>query len=56
MYLCSESKGTDQLRSYCAADLLLCFHICKNRFSHEATHSVLKVCDNQSLGIVRFRP
>ena len=29
-YLCSENKGADQLRSYCEADLYLCFRICKN--------------------------
>ena len=28
-YLCSENKGADQLRSYCAADQRLCFRICK---------------------------
>ena len=28
-YPCSENKGTDQLRSYCAADLHLYFRICK---------------------------
>ena len=28
-YLCSENKGAYQLRSYCAADLRLCFRICK---------------------------
>ena len=28
-YLCSENKGADQLRSYCAADLRLCFSKCK---------------------------
>ena len=28
-YLCSENKGADQLRSYCEADLRLCFRICK---------------------------
>ena len=28
-YLYSEHKGADQLRSYCAADLRLCFRICK---------------------------
>ena len=27
--LCSENKKADQLRSYCAADLRLCFRICK---------------------------
>ena len=26
-YPCSENKGTDQLRSYCEADLHLCFRI-----------------------------
>ena len=25
--MCSENKGADQLRSYCEADLHLCFHI-----------------------------
>ena len=32
-YLCYESKGADQLCNYCAADLHLCFHICKNQVS-----------------------
>ena len=27
-----ENKGADQLRSYCAADLRLCFRICKKPF------------------------
>ena len=27
-YPCSENKGADQLRSYCEADLRLCFRIC----------------------------
>ena len=27
-YLCSENKGADQLRSYCEADLRLCFRLC----------------------------
>ena len=26
---CSKNKSADQLRSYCDADLHLCFHICK---------------------------
>ena len=26
-FLCSENNGADQLRSYCAADLHLCFRI-----------------------------
>ena len=29
-YPCSENKDADQLRSYCAADLRLCFRIYKN--------------------------
>ena len=37
LYLDSESKGADQLHSYCAADLRLCFRICKNRFSHDGS-------------------
>ena len=36
--LCSENKGADQLRSNCAADLCLCFLICKKPFSHDAAH------------------
>ena len=27
--VCSENKGADQLRSYCEADLRLCFRICQ---------------------------
>ena len=26
---CSENKGTDQLHSYCEADMHLCFRICR---------------------------
>ena len=29
--LCSENKGADQLHGYCAADLCLCFHLCKKQ-------------------------
>ena len=29
-YPCSENKDADQLRSYCEADLRLCFRISKN--------------------------
>ena len=29
--LCSEYKGTDKLCSYCAANLRLCFRICKRQ-------------------------
>ena len=28
-YQYSENKGADQLRSYCEADLRLCFHLCR---------------------------
>ena len=28
-YLCSENKGADQFRSYCEADLRLCFRLCR---------------------------
>ena len=28
-YPCIEKKGADQLRSYCEADLCLCFHLCR---------------------------
>ena len=30
-FLCSENKGADQLRRYGAADLQLCFRICKKQ-------------------------
>ena len=30
IHVCSEIKGTDELHSYGAADLQLCFRICKN--------------------------
>ena len=36
--LCSKNKGADQLHIYCAADLHLCFCICKKQFSHDAAH------------------
>ena len=38
-YLCSKNKGTGQLRGYGAANLCLCFRMCKNnRFSHDGAH------------------
>ena len=33
--LCSENKGADQLCSYGAADLCLCFHLHKKQISHD---------------------
>ena len=38
-YPSSENKGADQLRSYCEADLRLCFRLCR-LFSHEAAHMI----------------
>ena len=39
MYLCSENKGADQLRNYCAAHLHFCFRIyAKIRFSQDGAH------------------
>ena len=37
-YPCSENKGADQLRSYCEADLRLCFRLCRLLVSHAAAH------------------
>ena len=37
-HLCSENKGADQLRSYCEADLRLCFPKGKNLNSHGEAH------------------
>ena len=36
MYQCSKNEGADQLRSYHAADLHLCFAYAKSRVSHDA--------------------
>ena len=41
LYLCSENKGADQLRSYCAADLRLYFRICKKPvFSQRGSYNI----------------
>ena len=40
-YLCSENKGADQMWGYRAADLRLCFLICKIRFSHDPAQLIL---------------
>ena len=38
-YPYSENKGADQLRSYCPADLRLCFRICKKPvFSQQGSY------------------
>ena len=38
--VCSKNDDADQLRSYCAAYLHLCFriHVCKKQVSHDASH------------------
>ena len=42
-HLSSENKGADQLRSYCEADLRLCFRIyAKCWFSHDADHIIIQ--------------
>ena len=41
--MCSENKCADQLHSYCATDLRLCFRICKSRFSHDVAYMMLCV-------------
>ena len=63
-YRSSENKGADQLRSYCEADLRLCFRICRLfGFPHEAAHITFadgealnknsaRVSCNQSKGFV----
>ena len=40
-YPCSKNKGADQLQGCRAADLRLCFRICKNRFSRDAAQMKL---------------
>ena len=45
-YPYSENKGTDQLCSECAADLRLCFRICKHRFSHNEALMIQDICVN----------
>ena len=43
--VCSENKGTDQLRGYCRADLGLCFHIYA-KIADFLTMSLLLIHDN----------
>ena len=50
--LCSENKGTDQLRGYREADLLLCFRICKKPDLHDATHVKVTYQANPSKAVV----
>ena len=38
-YTYSENKGADQLSSYCATDMRLCFRVCKKPvFSQKGSH------------------
>ena len=61
LYLCSEKKGTDQLRSYPAADLR-CFRICKSRFSYDAAQILIspinrgqtRHCNTCTIMILKF--
>ena len=46
-YLCSESKGADQLRGYREADLRLCFRNAKNLFSHDAAQFALFLLEGE---------
>ena len=39
-YPCSKNKGTDQLRSYCEADLRLCFCLCRLLIFHSAAQMI----------------
>ena len=44
-YLCGENKGAGQLRSYCEADLRLCFRICRKLvFSQRGSYLSKVVC------------
>ena len=43
-YPYSENKGADKQRSYCAADLRLCFRICKKPvFSYRGSYGKIRV-------------
>ena len=42
--ICMDGKGADQLRSYCEADLRLCFRICKKPVFSERGSNVF-VCN-----------
>ena len=49
-YLCSENKSTDQLHGYRAADLGICFHICKKQvFSCSGLFNVFQVKFNEAV-------
>ena len=47
-YLCSETKGADQLHGYCAADLRLCFRLCKKQVFSK--HGSYYLCINREDG------
>ena len=54
-YLCSENNSADQLHGYRAADLHLCFCICKSRFSHEEAQTAHKNGQQHGLATVSLR-
>ena len=41
LYPCSKIKGADQLRSFCEADLRLCFRLCRLLVFPAAAHILL---------------
>ena len=43
LYYVAKNKGADQLHGCCAAVLLLCFCICKFRFSHDSANMELNL-------------
>ena len=44
-YPSSDNKGADQLRSYCEADLRLCFRLCRLLVTHVAAQLILPFFD-----------
>ena len=55
MYPCSENKGADQLRSYCEADLRLCFRIGKNPVFSRCGSYALSECNTDTKHNTRSR-
>ena len=55
-YLYSKNKGADQLRIYCAADLRLCFHICKKQvFSQRGSNKYMDCLKKTTVMFLNFR-
>ena len=51
-YLCSKNKGADQLRSYCEADLHLCYCIGKNPVFSCSADIALGLCSKTGFFMV----